>query len=100
VSRTSAKVKITQGFNAAAATITGTPAVGSVLTGEFSSLSPAPTSVSFQWYADSTPIPGATAATFTASSEQAGASLSVAVTAWRSGYAATAVRSAPVGPIS
>lgn len=99
VTRTSAKVKIVKGFNPATVAVTGTPAVGQALSGGLVGLTPAPTSVSFQWYADGAPIVGATAASYTPTSDQAGASLTLVVVASRSGYAATELRSTPVGPI-
>jgi hypothetical protein len=99
VTRTSAKVKITKGFTSTAVTVTGTPVVGGVLTGALTSASPVPSAISYQWYADDTPIAGATSSSFTLTTEQAGRSVRVAITASRSGYATTAVSSAPVGPV-
>lgn len=100
VTRTSAKVKIIKGFTSTAVTVTGTPSVGGVLSGSLSSASPAPSGTRYQWYADGRPIAGATSASFTLTAEQAGTSVTLAITASRSGYATTEVRSAAVGPVS
>jgi hypothetical protein len=100
VRKTSAKVKIGKAFNAASVTVTGTPAVGQTLRGALVSISPTPTSATYQWYADAAPIPGATSAAFTATAAQVGAVITLVVTVGRSGYAATEVRSTPTSPIS
>ncbi|MCE1174625.1 MAG: hypothetical protein LWW77_08470 [Propionibacteriales bacterium] len=100
VTRTSAKVKIIKGFTSAAVAVTGSPVVGGVLNGALAGASPAPSTVRYQWYADGTPIAGANSASFTLTAQQVGASVTLTITASRSGYATTPVRSAPVGPVS
>ena len=67
--------------------VTGTAAVGSVLsvttTGDWV---PAPTELKYQWKRSGVNIPGATAATYALSSADQGRGISVAVTAVRPGY--------------
>ncbi len=100
VTRTSAKVKIIKGFTSVSVTVTGTPVVGGMLSGALTSVSPAPSALRYQWYADGAPIGGATTPSFTLTSEQASKSVRLAITASRAGYATTEIRSAPVGPVS
>ncbi len=59
------------------ATITGTPAVGEVLTATLGSNW---TATGYQWYADGVVIADATAATFTVTSSEAGKEITVAAT--------------------
>ncbi|WP_129786333.1 S8 family serine peptidase [Promicromonospora panici] len=77
-------------------TISGTARVGGKLTAKVGSWSPSP-SFTYQWFADSVPIRGATSSTYTLKGAQQGKKISVAVTARKYGYA-TAVRSG--GPTS
>ncbi|WP_369370150.1 S8 family serine peptidase [Promicromonospora sp. Populi] len=72
-------------------TISGTARVGAKLTARVGTWRPAP-SFTYQWLADSVPISGATASTYTLKGAQQGKRISVVVTARKFGYA-TAVRS-------
>jgi surface antigen len=65
--------------------ISGIPAVGTTLTASTGSWSPA-ASYTFQWYADSRAITGATGTTFTPTVDYLGRQLSVRVTATKKGY--------------
>ncbi|GAA5033247.1 fibronectin type III domain-containing protein [Microbacterium fluvii] len=67
--------------------ITGTAVVGGTLTvGAGTWVSG--TSLTYQWMADASPIEGATSTSFTITSAQRGAAISVAVTGTKTGYAA------------
>jgi hypothetical protein len=80
----------------ASAAITGTPTVGQVLTAGSTGVTgtPAPT-LTYQWKADGTNIAGATSSTFTLTSAQLGAVITVVVTATNGvGSAASAISSA------
>lgn len=79
-----------------APTVSGTLAVGSVLTAGTGAWTPAPDSFTYQWLRDGTPIAGATHATYTATTADGGHVVSVAVTAVKDGYASTSVTSAGV----
>jgi hypothetical protein len=61
--------------------ITGVPKVGETLTADGGSWSPAPTSLSYQWLRNGTPIDGATGPSYTLVAADQGARISVAVTA-------------------
>jgi hypothetical protein len=66
--------------------ITGTAKVGQTLTASPGAWSPAPTTFRYQWYRNGVAIQGATAKTRLLNSYDLGKSLSVKVTAVRSGY--------------
>jgi len=75
-------------------TVTGTAIVGSTLTVAVGSWSGPPTTYRYQWLRNGAPIPGATGTTYRLTPADAGTSISIAVSASRSGYtdgAATAV---------
>ena len=94
---TSAHSTVDRAFSSSPSpTISGTARVGSKLTAKVGSWSPSP-SFTYQWFADSVPIAGATSSTYTLKGAQQGKKVSVAVTAREFGYA-TAVRSG--GPTS
>lgn len=76
-------------------TISGGVDVGSVLTSSTGTWSPSPVSHTRQWLRNGTPIPGATAATYTLADDDAGASITVAVTGTRPGYSSVTKISAP-----
>lgn len=80
--------------------IQGSPAVGSPLEVAVGAWTPSPTSVTIQWLADGTPIPGATAAGYVPTPDVKGKTLSAQVTAQLDGYnPGTAVlATAPVAP--
>jgi hypothetical protein len=68
------------------ASITGTPRVGSVLTGHRGSVSPTPDFVDYRWFADGASISGATRKTFTLTAAQAGKKITVKATLRKAGY--------------
>ncbi len=79
--------------------ISGTPQVDQPLTTTSGSWNPTPQSISYQWFADGTPIDGATSPTFVPGPAQVDRQLSVAATATKAGYddvTAVSISSAPV----
>ncbi|WP_345800162.1 fibronectin type III domain-containing protein [Microbacterium sp. AZCO] len=80
-------------------TITGTAQVGSILTAHPGTWGPPPVSFSFQWYAGSTRILGATGSVYTPTSTDVGKPLKVQVTGAKPGYASSARFSAPTAPV-
>ncbi|MET9799679.1 IPT/TIG domain-containing protein [Streptomyces sp. NPDC006368] len=88
-SATTAGVTVALGLAPRATTlpaITGTAKVGRTLTASRGAWTPPPTSYAYQWYANGTPITGATASTFVLKSAQAGKRISVKVIARRTGH--------------
>ncbi|MFE4634866.1 Tat pathway signal protein [Streptomyces sp. NPDC056773] len=83
-----------------APSITGTAKVGSVLTANRGTWTPAPTSYDYQWYADGKAITGATRTTFTPTSAQRGQRITVKVTAHRTGHLAGTATSGARGPVA
>ncbi|MGZ6751330.1 MAG: CHAP domain-containing protein [Nocardioides sp.] len=81
--------------NTAPPTVTGVTKVGGQLTASAGAWSPQATSMryGYQWYAGSTAITGATAASYTLQPAQQGRRISVKVTASRPGYSTAAVKS-------
>ncbi|WP_308287726.1 carboxypeptidase regulatory-like domain-containing protein [Cryobacterium sp. 1639] len=67
-------------------TITGAVEVGQTLTSTSGTWAPAPVALSYQWLRGSTPIDGATAATYKPVTADAGSTLSVTVTGTKAGY--------------
>lgn len=80
-------------------TIEGSTVVGNVLTADVGTWSPTPGSIGYQWYADDTPIAGATAANLTTTEAQLGSVITVVVTMGRTGYTAETAESAPTAMI-
>ncbi len=80
--------------NTAAPAISGTPKVGVALTASAGSWSVGSLSYTYQWYAGTAAIAGATARTFTPTATQLGQTLSVKVTAAKSGLKSVAKQSA------
>lgn len=81
--------------------ISGTAKVGEVLTTTEGTWSNQPTSFTYQWAADGTPVAGATARTLTLAAEQAGKRITVTVTAAKTGLTsgqATSAQTALVAP--
>ncbi|WP_442852620.1 hypothetical protein [Arthrobacter sp. 131MFCol6.1] len=76
-------------------TITGTARVGSTLTANAGSWTPAPGALTYQWYRSGMPVTGATAATRMLTADDAGSPLTVQVTGSRPGYTTAVVSSAP-----
>lgn len=72
-------------------TITGTAQAGQTLTASTGTWYPTPTQLSYQWLRGSTPIAGATAASYAVTSADAGSTLSVRVTVHRIGLTESAV---------
>ncbi|WP_028048562.1 hypothetical protein [Cellulomonas sp. URHD0024] len=81
-------------------TVSGTAKVGSTLTATAGTWSPAATTVSYQWLGGGGEISGATASTYTVTGAEAGAPVSVRVTASRSGYLRSSVTSAATAAVS
>ena len=72
--------------NLAAPTIAGAPKVGSVLTVSTGSWTPLGAGYTYQWFAGSAPISGATSASYVPAPADLGKTLKVQVTASRTGY--------------
>ncbi|MDM4764244.1 Ig-like domain-containing protein [Galbitalea sp. SE-J8] len=75
--------------------ITGTPVVGSTLGISDATWTPSSAVRSYQWNANGTAIPGATAATYLVDDSVAGESLTVTVTGSAPGYTPNSITSAP-----
>lgn len=87
-------------LNQTAPSITGTPEVGQTLTAHAGTWNPADgVTYSYQWRAGNNDIVGATFSTLTLTSAQANKSVSVDVTAHKSGYLDATKTSDPVGPV-
>jgi surface antigen len=87
--------------NTEAPAITGTPQVGVELSVSRGTWSPgAGTDVTRQWYADGTPIAGATGRTFTPTAADKGLPLTVVSTATRDGFASSSVTTGPTAPVA
>jgi surface antigen len=80
-------------------TVQGAPRVGSPLTATPGTWSPAATP-SYQWYAGTRAVAGATAATFTPSASERGATIRVRVTARRAGFTTTTATSASTAAVA
>lgn len=74
--------------------ITGTAAIGSLLTVAPGTWGPAPVSLDYQWLSDGVPVPGATNPTYLIAFSDAGNALSVRVTGTKTGYTSLSVTSA------
>ncbi len=72
-----------------APSIDGTPAIGQTLTATVQDWSPTPTSISYQWLADGTPITGATGLTYLVQPADVGKSISFAETGVRTNIGTT-----------
>ncbi len=77
-------------------TITGDPVVGGRLTADAGAWAPAPSGVSYQWYAGTKELARATSPTLTPSAAQVGAAVRVRVRVTRPGYRTTDAYSARV----
>ena len=82
--------------NTAAPKVTGTAKTGAKVTAAPGTWSATPTSYTYQWKANGTAISGATAATYTVPAAMAGKTLTVTVTALRSGWVSGSATSAAV----
>lgn len=67
--------------------VSGSAGVGQELLANYSVWRPEPTTVSFQWFADSVAIPGATGDTYTLTSGELGKRVAVQVTGGKEGFA-------------
>lgn len=85
--------------NSAAPAVSGAPKVGVQLTATPGTWSPAPT-YSYQWYADSVAIPGATTSILTPAAAQQGKAITVTVTATRPGYTTATSTSTPTADVA
>lgn len=74
--------------------LSGAPRVGVPVSASLSGWSPAPTSVSYEWLADGTPVPGASGSSYVPTGGLAGHQLGVRVTATAPGYQAATATSA------
>ncbi|TFC21556.1 cell wall-binding repeat-containing protein [Cryobacterium sp. MDB2-10] len=81
-------------------TITGTAAVGALLTAIPGTWAPAGVNFAYQWLANGTPIAGATAAGYTPVAADAGTTLTVRVTGTAPGYQPASAVSAPTGAVA
>jgi len=96
--RTSAAKSIPSIFTTAPTpTISGTGSVGSTLTVRSGTWAPVPTTLKYQWKRNGAAIAGATATTYKVMSADAGANITVTVTASKSGYSNGATTSAAKG---
>lgn len=80
-------------------TISGTPSIGSTLTVEPGQWVPYDTKLDYQWFADGTPVAGATETTLKLSGKQKGARITVSVTGTTRGESHTTT-SEPTEPVS
>lgn len=85
--------------NTVAPSITGTPAVASVLTADPGTWTPTGLAYAYQWFADGVAISGATAQTYRLTDAEFGKSITVKVTASTEGYVPASATSAAVGPV-
>ncbi|MEV7769137.1 hypothetical protein AB0O24_14580, partial [Microbacterium sp. NPDC086615] len=92
-----AKTATTASFSTAPApTITGKAAIGSTLTGATGTWTPTPGTFAYQWKRGGAAISGATATTYRVVAADAGASITLTVTASAPGYTTTARTSSAV----
>lgn len=76
-------------------TVSGTAKVGNVLTATPGTWSVSGATFAYQWFADASPVAGATAVSFTPTSAQVGKQLAVKVTATLTGYTSGVAQSVP-----
>ena len=81
-------------------TITGTPVVGGTLTAGTGTWAPTPDSYSYQWKANGAAISGATASTYVVAAALVGQTVTVTVTAHKSGYADASATSAATAAVA
>ncbi|CAN5414709.1 hypothetical protein BH11ACT8_BH11ACT8_32850 [soil metagenome] len=80
--------------------VLGAPRVGETLTARTGVWKPSGPTKQVEWLADGVPVPGATATTFTLGAKQAGAVMSVRVTAAKKGYSTAVVDSAATAAVA
>ncbi|MET0303310.1 MAG: hypothetical protein ABW040_04605 [Microbacteriaceae bacterium] len=83
---TSAALTVEKLFTAPVPTVSGTARVGSVLTAKPGTWTPAASKLTYQWKRNGAAITGATKATYTLVTADAGRNITVTVTGTRSGY--------------
>lgn len=93
-----ATVTALQRLSAPTPAIAGTARVGAILTAKPGTWTTGST-LTYQWSADGTAIPGATASTFTPTGAQVGTRLTVTVTGTKVGFLTAAKTSAAAGPV-
>ncbi|UUP12810.1 carboxypeptidase-like regulatory domain-containing protein [Aeromicrobium wangtongii] len=81
-------------------TITGTPEVGQQLTANPGTWGPAGVKLAYQWFANGTPIQGATQATYTPSIDDATKAITVRVTGTLANHTTTVKTSAATAPVA
>lgn len=81
-------------------TVTGKSEVGSVLTGKAPEWETFGVKQTYQWLADNTPIAGATASTYRLTANEAGKSITLAVSAAKTGWIANTSVSAPTSRVA
>jgi len=79
--------------------ISGTAKVGSTLTASRYTWSPAPTTFTYQWYRSGSAISGANKSTYKLTTSERGKTITVKVTAKRTGYATTSRTSAKTATV-
>jgi len=87
----SSAITVAQTFTGGTVSITGTAAVGSTLTASASGFSPTPSSYTYQWLRNDTPISGATTSTYVLTTADASQQISVQVTAILPGFASKTI---------
>ena len=86
--------------NTVAPVLSGVAKVDTRLTVSPGSWTPTPTTLAYQWQANGSPIAGATTTTYVPGPEQLDKTITVTVTAARSGYDDVVVTPAAVGPVA
>ncbi len=94
-----AKVAVADLTKTSKPTITGTAKVGSTLTANPGTWSPAPVTLSYQWYRSGTAISGATKSGYKLVNADAGKEIKVAVTGSKTGFASVRLESAPLASV-
>jgi len=79
--------------------IAGQPIVGRTLSASPGTWAVPPSAVTYQWYADGVPVPGATASTLTLTQDQLDQRIRVRVTATADGYEPRSADSRGTGPV-
>lgn len=97
--RTSAGTAVLLAFTPGTPTISGTARIGSTLTAATGSWTPTPTSFAYQWNRAGKAIAGATQASYAVQPADAGAAITVTVTAKRAGYVDLARTSAATASV-